>query len=234
MNLSLSYYSGLGKRKNNEDSVSVLESVNGVLAVVADGLGGQDNGEYASRQAVKVLHDRLVGESISSRKLKDAILEANTEICALQADHPGAQTTIAAVWIGDGFAEAAHVGDTRIYQFRGDAVLYQSTDHSVAQLGVMAGDLKLEDIRTSRDRNKLFRVLGNRQVPRIAEKKLDVQPGDRLLLCSDGFWEGILEAEMLRCAKQTDNAEDWLRKMREIAEPAAGDNNTAVAIVVGE
>ena len=234
MNLSLSYYSGLGKRKNNEDSVSVLESVNGVLAVVADGLGGQDNGEYASRQAVKVLHDRLVGESISSRKLKDAILEANTEICALQADHPGAQTTIAAVWIGDGVAEAAHVGDTRIYQFRGDAVLYQSTDHSVAQLGVMAGDLKLEDIRTSRDRNKLFRVLGNRQVPRIAEKKLDVQPGDRLLLCSDGFWEGILEAEMLRCAKQTDNAEDWLRKMREIAEPAAGDNNTAVAIVVGE
>ena len=61
-----------------------------------------------------------------------------------------------------------------------------------------------------------------------------VAPGDRLLLCSDGFWEGILEADMLRCARLTDNAEQWLRKMREIAEPVASDNNTAIAIVIRE
>ncbi|MDO4989857.1 MAG: serine/threonine-protein phosphatase [Eubacteriales bacterium] len=234
MNLSLSYYSGLGKRKNNEDAVSVLESVNGVLAVVADGLGGQENGELASREAVKTLIDRLSGESISPRKLTDAILEANERICALHADHPGAQTTIAAVWLGDGFAEAIHVGDTRIYQFRGDSILYQSADHSIAQLGVLAGDIKPGEVRTNRDRNKLFRVLGDKRVPKIAEKLLDIQPGDRLLLCSDGFWEGILEADMLRCARLTDNAEQWLRKMREIAEPVASDNNTAIAIVIRE
>ena len=234
MNLSLSYYSGLGKRTNNEDSVSVLESVNGILAVVADGLGGQDNGEYASRQAVKTLNDRLTGESISPQKMIDAILAANEEICALQDSHPGAQTTIAAVWLGEGFAEAVHVGDTRIYQFRGDTILYQSADHSVAQLGVMAGDITPGEIRTNRDRNKLFRVLGDRRVPKIAEKLLDIQPGDRLLLCSDGFGEGILEADMLRCARLTESAEPWLRKMREIAEPAATDNNTAIAIVIRE
>ena len=234
MNLSLSYYSGLGKRSNNEDSVSVLESLNGVLAVVADGLGGQENGELASRQAVKTLNDRLTGESISPKKLIDAILKAHEEICALQVDHPGAQTTIAAVWIGEGFAEAIHVGDTRIYQFRGDSIIYQSADHSVAQLGVMAGDITPGEVRTNRDRNKLFRVLGDKRVPKIAEKLLDIQPGDRLLLCSDGFWEGILEADMLRCARLTDSAEPWLRQMRAIAEPAASDNNTAIAIVVRE
>ena len=234
MNLSLSYYSGLGKRSNNEDSVSVLESLNGVLAVVADGLGGQENGELASRQAVKTLNDRLTGESISPKKLIDAILKANEEICALQVDHPGAQTTIAAVWIGEGFAEAIHVGDTRIYQFRGDTIIYQSADHSVAQLGVMAGDITPGEVRTNRDRNKLFRVLGDKRVPKIAEKLLDIQPGDRLLLCSDGFWEGILEADMLRCARLTESAEPWLRQMRAIAEPAASDNNTAIAIVIRE
>lgn len=234
MNLSLSYYSGLGKRTNNEDSVSVLESVNGILAVVADGLGGQDNGEYASRQAVKTINDRLTGESISPQKMIDAILAANEEICALQDIHPGAQTTIAAVWLGEGFAEAVHVGDTRIYQFRGDTILYQSADHSVAQLGVMAGDITPGEVRTNRDRNKLFRVLGDRRVPKIAEKLLDIQPGDRLLLCSDGFWEGILEADMLRCARLTESAEPWLRQMRSIAEPAATDNNTAIAIVIKE
>ena len=234
MKLSLSYYSSLGKRKNNEDAVSVLESVNGVLAVVADGLGGQENGERASRQVVKTLNDRLSGESITSRKMTDAVLEANGKICELQASYPGAQTTVAAVWLGEGFAEAVHVGDTRIYQFRGDTILYQSVDHSVAQLGVMAGDIKPGEIRTNRDRNKLFRVLGDKRPPKIAEKLLDIQPGDRLLLCSDGFWEGILEADMLRCARLTDNAESWLRKMREIAEPAAKDNNTAIAIVIKE
>ena len=216
MNLSLSYYSGLGKRTNNEDSVSVLESVNGILAVVADGLGGQDNGEYASRQAVKTINDRLTGESISPQKMIDAILAANEEICALQDIHPGAQTTIAAVWLGEGFAEAV------------------SADHSVAQLGVMAGDITPGEVRTNRDRNKLFRVLGDRRVPKIAEKLLDIQPGDRLLLCSDGFWEGILEADMLRCARLTESAEPWLRQMRSIAEPAATDNNTAIAIVIKE
>ena len=234
MNYSLSYYSGLGKRKNNEDSLCVLEGKNSVLAVVADGLGGQDNGEYASRQAVETLRRCLTDEGISSRKLKDAIQKANAEICALQTDHPGAQTTIAAVWLGEGSAEAAHVGDTRIYQFRGDAVLYQSADHSVAQLSVVAGDLEMGDIRTCRDRNRLFRVLGDRRAPRIAEKLLDIRPGDRLLLCSDGFWEGIVEEEMLRCARQTDSAEAWLQKMRAIAEPAASDNNTAIVIVIGE
>ena len=110
MNISLSYYSGLGRRKNNEDSVSVLESPNGLLAIVADGLGGQDNGEYASRQAVKTLNDLLAHEPISSRKLTQAVLQANREIVSLQAGRPGAQTTIAAVWLGEGFAETAHVG----------------------------------------------------------------------------------------------------------------------------
>ena len=195
MNISLSYYSGLGRRKNNEDSVSVLESPNGLLAIVADGLGGQDNGEYASRQAVKTLNDLLAHEPISSRKLTQAVLQANREIVSLQAGRPGAQTTIAAVWLGEGFAETAHVGDTRIYQFRDDAIIYQSTDHSLAQLGVMAGDLKLEDIRSNKDRNKLFRALGDRRTPKVAEKLLDILP-------------------------------------REIAEPAASDNNTAIAIVI--
>ncbi len=73
MNISLSYYSELGKRKNNEDSVSVLENDIGLLAIVADGLGGQDNGEYASKQAVKTLNNQLSAEMISATALKEAM-----------------------------------------------------------------------------------------------------------------------------------------------------------------
>lgn len=232
MKFSLSHYSGLGKRKNNEDAVAVQESADGLLAIVADGLGGQDNGEYASQQAIQTLCEWLLTEAVSASALEEAISKANDAICKLQDKHPGAHTTLAVVWLGKDFAEAMHVGDTRIYQFRDGVILYQSADHSVAQLGVLAGDLKPEEIRTHKDRNKLFRALGEEPMPKIAEKQLDIQEGDRLLLCSDGFWEGILEEEMLRCAEGTENAEEWLQKMREIAEPAASDNNTAVAVVI--
>lgn len=231
MTFDLSYYSALGSRKNNEDAVSVTEN-SGLLAIVADGLGGQDNGEYASWQAVHTLEEELSTQTVSTKALEKAIVEANMDICALQSKHPGAQTTIAVVWLGEEYAEAMHVGDTRIYQFRGDSILYQSVDHSVAQLGVMAGDLRPEEIRTHRDRNKLFRALGDPQMPKIAKRRLDLQKGDRLLLCSDGFWEGIVEKEMLRLARLTASSEVWLAKMREIAEPAASDNNTAIAIMV--
>lgn len=232
MNVSLSYYSGIGYRKNNEDAVSVMENEHGLLAIVADGLGGQDNGEYASRQAVKTLHDLLCTEDVSASALEKAIVQANEDICSLQKFRPGAQTTIAAVWLGEGFAEAMHVGDTRIYQFRNDAILYQSVDHSIAQLSVMTGDIKPDELRFHRDRNKLFRALGERRKPKIAGNLLDIRKGDRLLLCSDGFWEGILESDMLFCAKITEDAESWLQRMREVAEPVASDNNSAVAIVI--
>ena len=125
-----------------------------------------------------------------------------------------------------------HVGDTRIYQFRGDSVIYQSIDHTIAQLAVMSGDLKPEEIRTSKERNRLFRALGDSEPPKVGSKLLELEKGDRLLLCSDGFWEGILEKDMIRLAKSTESAQGWLNEMRRIAEPLASDNNTAIALLV--
>ena len=178
------------------------------------------------------LKEKLSAEAVSAEKLEKAIVKANEDIIGLQSRHPGAQTTIAALWVCGDCAEAMHVGDTRIYQFRGDSILYQSVDHSIAQLSVISGELKPEEIRTHRDRNKLFRALGDEQMPKIAKRQLALQKGDRLLLCSDGFWEGIVEKDMLRLSRLTASAEDWLSKMREIAELAASDNNTAIAMIV--
>ncbi len=232
MNIDLSYYSGIGKRKNNEDAVSVLENTNGLLAIVADGLGGMENGEIASKQAVKVMNDTLGTGRVSAEAMEAGIIKANKEIYLLQRYYPGAHSTIAAVWLEENFAFAMHVGDTRIYQFRDDNVIYQSVDHSMAQMAALSGELKQEEIRTHKERNRLFRALGDSEAPKVAEKLLEIREGDRLLICSDGFWEKILETEMIATAKQTKNAEDWLRLMRARAEPAANDNNTAVAIVI--
>lgn len=232
MKISLSYYSDIGHRKNNEDSLSATEVKNGVLAVVADGLGGHQNGEYASREAVSTMNRLLIEEELSEDSLEDAVLEADDAVRRLHETVPGALTTIAVLWLCDERAVAAHVGDTRIYQFRGGRVLYQSVDHSAAQLAVMAGEISLEEIRGHRDRNKLIRVLGGESAPRVAQRLLDVRANDAFLLCSDGFWEQIREEEMLAALEGKNDAGAWLDEMRKRVEPAARDNNTAICIII--
>lgn len=232
MNISMSYYTSIGKRTNNEDSLSAMEGKTGVLACVADGLGGHQNGEFASREAINTLNRLLMEEEIDEDSLEDAVLRADEAVRAIHGTAPGALTTIAALWLSERHAAAAHVGDSRIYQFRDGKVLYQSRDHSAAQLAVLAGDITLAEIRGHKDRNKLIRVLGGESAPKVALRLLDVRPGDRFLLCSDGFWEQIPEETMLSLAQKSDDAGRWLADMRAVAEPRAKDNNTAIAIVV--
>ena len=234
MRTDVASYSALGKRKNNEDSVSVTACKAGVLAIVADGLGGHANGEYASQRAVETITRKLKDLDISEDDIEDAVFDANDAVLKIQKDHPGAMTTVTVLWLGDSSAVAAHVGDSRIYQFRDGKIIYQSVDHSVSQLAVMAGDIGAEDIRNHKDRNKLTRVLGSEAEPKVAVRMLKVMLGDRFLLCSDGFWEMVTEEIMLQTAAICSSAASWLCKMKSIAEPRSKDNNTAVAVIIKE
>ena len=232
MTYSVASYSALGRRKNNEDAFCADVDGSRLLAVVADGLGGMDNGEFASQQAVDTLRAMLHGKEVSPQVLREAILQANEDVLALHPDHPSAMTTVAAVWIDEGAAWAMHLGDSRIYHFRDGQILYQSVDHSLSQEAVEAGRIQLEDIRFHPDKNKLTQVIGDPGDPPALEHELPLAPGDRLLLCSDGFWEKIWESQMLTAADDTETAEDWLDEMRKIAETVAVDNNTAVAVII--
>ncbi|MBR0208923.1 MAG: serine/threonine-protein phosphatase [Oscillospiraceae bacterium] len=233
MHISLSYYTHIGRRPNNEDALAVAEGKGGALACVADGLGGHQNGEFASRAATDELRRLFEEESFGGSELKEAVMRADAAVRRVHETAPGALTTIAALWLGEYRAVAAHVGDSRIYQFRDGKVLYQSVDHSAAQLAVMAGEITPQQIRTHRDRNKLLRVLGGEREPKVSQQPLDVRPGDRFLICSDGFWEQITEETMLALARGGGDAASWLDDMRAAVQPRARDNNTAIAILVG-
>ena len=235
MDISVSYYSSPGARDNNEDAVFMQECRNGLLAMVADGLGGHDKGEVASNMAVSSVSHQLVNRTPDKDDLVQAIIQANNDISHAQTNGNAMKTTIAAVWIGNGVGYAANVGDTRIYQFRNGRIVYQSVDHSVAQISVLVGELSPEDIRTSPDRNKLIRVLGNEAAPKVDCQKLTVECGDRFLLCSDGFWEPVEETAMILAAEGTSDAKTWLEKMKGIitrAQRRHQDNHTAVAIII--
>ena len=234
MNVSISYYTARGSRDQNEDAVSILEGKHGLLALVADGLGGLRRGEEASSRAVQTLNHCLQDAAPSRKGLEEAICQAHEEIRALQTTGGRSATTLAALWL-DKLCFAAHVGDSRIYQLRDGQILYQSTDHSVAQMAVLAGEITPDQIRTSPERNRLIRVLGNENCPRIDLVSLEVQPGDRLILCSDGFWNPVTEEDMLRTAAGSEDARQWLQAMREIIDQANDpqqDNHTAIVLVV--
>lgn len=237
LEISISYYSDKGMRQNNEDAITVTPSEQGVLALVADGLGGHDNGEIASEQAVDTINNLLRDAPPDEDNLIEAIQQASNHIFSQHCLHNHMRTTIAALWMGHDFAVAANVGDSRIYQFRNGEIAYQSTDHSMAQMAVLVGKLNPEDIRHSKDKNKLVRALGDAQPPKVDCRTISIRIGDRFLLCSDGFWERVTEDDMLETMKKAVSAQSWLTLMREIVTSTNAptqDNHTAIVLCVDE
>lgn len=235
MRINYSEYSSIGGRSRNEDMVQVTSYPESAVALVADGLGGHGDGDRASRLAVHVISQEVAGGTPSSRLMERAIRRANERIAGEQGHGCDMKTTIAALWLGEGRACAAHVGDTRIYQFRNRRLLYQSVDHSLSQLAVTLGEISAEEIRHHCDRNHLTRALGMKSDIKIDIDMLSVQPEDAFLLCSDGFWEHIVEEEMMETLQTAADAEAWLADMRGRVEGRMGanaDNSTAIAIII--
>lgn len=233
MQFDFSAYSHVGLRENNEDSFGTVPGEDVFAAVVADGVGGHAMGEEASKTAVAHILSKLKDRSPDEDHLLDAITGASLAI-GEEVFH--GYTTVTALWLTPREAIAAHVGDSRIYQFRDGKILYQSQDHSDVMMAVLMGELPPEAPRTHPSRNRIFRALGlPGEVPKVDSSVLSVRPGDRFLLCSDGFWEPVWEEDMLRTMAQTETAEEWLRQMRSLVEAAEDpmqDNHTAIAILV--
>ena len=198
-------------------------------------MGGLSFGEVASRKAVESIIKELSDKSVNEDDLLDAIESASDIIYAVQMPGKPMSTTASILWVDETEAWAGHVGDTRIYQIRDGKILYQSIDHSVAQMNVLVGKLAPDQIRRSKDRNRLIRVLGEADAPMTDTEPLDIQIGDCFLLCTDGFWEPVSEDAMLETLASANSPRDWLSRMRKIVENAndpAQDNNTAVCVWV--
>lgn len=233
MNINTAWYTDVGGRENNEDSVGVFEGEYGTLCIVADGLGGHEHGEIASQAALRTVKAGIYGK-LSEEVLGTAIENANMEVVRL-AGNERMNTTLAVLWIQNGNALVGSVGDTRIYQFRNNEIVFQSRDHSLAQLDVISGNEECEDVRKNPDRNKLIRVVGMQNGFKVDISKLDTSTGDAFLLCSDGFWEDVWENEMIQALRSSENANAWLDKMRFLLQTrltASSDNNSAVSVVV--
>ncbi len=189
-------------KKNNEDSFLINEDLG--LYIVADGMGGHAAGEVASDIAVQEIR-RYVKESEvliqhfidtgDGREhildlLDSAVREAGQKIyntAALELDKKGMGTTCSLILLTPNRAFIAHVGDSRIYLIRSGEVLQLSEDHSLVNELVKRGRLSLQEAESASQRNVITRAVGIYADVEVDSLDLEVVPGDRFLLCSDGL-----------------------------------------------
>ena len=234
MKLQITSYSDIGGRSQNEDSVLTVSQDGCTLLMAADGLGGCAAGEVASRIAVETVQE-IFTEHGARTDLQAAIGEANLRI--LEQQEPGRRmmTTAAAVLITPDHLDLAHAGDTRIYLFRSGKIIYQSLDHSLPQEAVERGEITPEEIRRHKERNVITRALGAHPGMKVETAVLPLDAADAVLLCTDGFWEYILESDMTETLQNAASPEEWLAAMRALhAARVSGrhDNNTAAAAMM--
>ena len=225
------YYTNPGGREINEDSLFMTDGA----YVVCDGLGGHDSGEVASNCAVKTMSELCNGNPPYSLELINTFyLRANSAVIALKEK---ALTTIVGGFVRDGVFYYQGVGDSRLYYFRNGKKFAQTKDDSVCQAAVDLGSLDYNDIRTSEDRSRRLKVLGNDPELKIMRKyePIIMQEKDAFLVCSDGFWEHVLDEEMEETLQQSYDVEEWLNRMLKIQYERAknrDDNYTVICCIV--
>lgn len=235
--IQVAAYTDIGGRSNNEDAMRWQHEHGSLCAVVADGLGGHGYGEVAAALAVETVCGSWQGE-VSASALSQHLKDAHEAIRAKQSPRCDMRTTAVALELRDGKAAWAHVGDSRLYHFYNGRILFQTRDHSASQIAVALGDITTDQIRFHRDRNKVFRSLGQEDDLIVDSKELEIPQGNHAwLLCTDGFWEYVLEAEMEAELRAADSPQQWIENMRVHLNkriPSDNDNNTALAVWMRE
>ena len=202
---------------------------------VADGMGGHEAGEVASAMAVEAIEHAISAQAIGDADaLVAALVEANAEIRTRGSREPeldGMGTTCTAALIDRDVVWLAHVGDSRAYLLRAGQLTQLTDDHSLVANLVRDGMMALEDARVDGRRNIITRALGAEDRLRVDVSSFEIEPGDRLLLCSDGL-TGLVEdarlAEVLGSGAGPDEVAD---RLIELANEAGGDDNITVIVI---
>lgn len=233
--------SRVGGRDHNEDAVlarPIGDTGNAWLLAVADGMGGHEGGEVASRLAVETLDAHFSGALPAdvALELKRAYREANERIWneggAAMVGHMG--TTLVAAVVNGAYLTVANVGDSRAYLIRGNQVLQVTQDHSLVAEQVEKGELAAGTERLSPQRNVLTAAVGtterlDRKLPAIYE--LTLLPEDRLLLCSDGFYD-VIDQREYAAQLSGQNPDTLAISLTSLAEQRGTTDNVSAVVLV--
>jgi serine/threonine protein phosphatase PrpC len=217
------------QRRENEDSAYARAP----LFVVADGMGGAQAGEVASRIAVEVFEQGLPAEGSVEDRLVRRVREANTKIherSLAEQGREGMGTTITAVYLAEDSVSIAHVGDSRAYLFRDGQLRRLTQDHTLVDELVRRGKLTEEQAAEHPQRSIITRALGPEADVDVDTFTYALQGGDVLLLCSDGLTAMVSEPRVAQILGASSALEEAGNRLIDEANAAGGrDNITVVA-----
>jgi len=224
-------------RSNNQDAYYI--DPEGRFFVVADGMGGHAGGEEASRIATGEIKAYLSANWDSSKPcaqlLEEALNQANDAILHDQQDHQERAdmgTTVVAVIFRDGEPPwAAHVGDSRLYRFRDSKLAQVTEDHTWVARAIKVGEITPDEARTHPFRHVLSRCLGREDLHQVDVRQLDIQSGDRLLLCSDGLTEELIDEKIAYYLQESPLIDKAAHALVEAAKEQGGHDNITIVIV---
>ena len=243
--------SDVGKRRRkNEDAFGFFPELD--LYIVADGMGGHAAGQVASALAVETIRRSIIEtadedltaatdnaghHSVGARRLVIALQNANERVLQTSRNDPnmrGMGTTVAAVMF-DAPSEVVavcHAGDTRVYRVRDASIEQLTEDHTVVGQLVREGQLKPEDVRSSKHRHVLTQAVGANDVLHPELRLEEPQSGDVYLVCSDGVHDVVTQDEMLACiARVSKDLTVACEELIQMANERGGKDNSTVLIV---
>lgn len=231
------------RRDQNEDAFFPMptSSPDPSVIIVADGMGGHQAGEIASRKTTTSLGKRLTKKSnlISQEDIKKWLIhhikETHKEIVQLGEENiefRGMGCTLAVAYIDKDWLHACHVGDARIYHIRDGKMEQLGVDHSVLAQSLKDGLINEYEAKNSTFINHLTMAIGGPYTvePEYLFRKL--QKGDLILLCSDGLWNMVSEEDILKTATTYNHAQEIVESLIEQANQAGGHDNITVTVFI--
>lgn len=244
----------------NEDSTLVLqlqrvhESMSTPAGVffMADGLGGHDNGQLASRMTVNIIAERMTRELLSAPLqtekegaevkpleeddlvglLRGTIEEANQALCKKnQRDETDMGSTLTGCMIVGEHAYIVNVGDSRTYMVRGGQIYQLTTDHSLVGQMVASGLIEPDDVYTHPARSQIYRSLGDKPNVQVDIFQQQLLPGDILLSCSDGLWEMVRNPQIESILNSAPDPQTACTQLIDAANANGGEDNVSAVIV---
>ncbi len=228
MKVTAAAASDIGRvREGNEDSYLTLAP----LFAVADGMGGHRGGEVASQLAVETLERTFkAGEG----ELPDQVQEANRvvfERSVTDRQVAGMGTTLTVALVEGDRIRLAHVGDSRAYLLRDGELRLLTQDHTLVHRMVVEGEISEQEAQTHPQRSVLTRALGVDVVAEVDDETVAVQPGDRLLLCTDGLTSMVREDEIGRILHEVRDTREAAERLVRAANDGGGADNTTVVVI---
>ena len=235
------------KREMNEDKLLMLETATESqsacgLYIVADGMGGHEHGEIASGLTITAIQNQFDQASFSDTAydewLSTAIYAANDAVITHQTDkniEKKMGSTLVMALVVDGQAHIANVGDSRAYYLNETVIKQISVDHSLVERLIEIGQITREEARTHKQRNVIYSTVGDSKAKlQIGLYNVDVKPGDRLMLCSDGLSGMLTDEQILNISRSHASPAEACQMLVKAANAAGGDDNiTAILIEMG-